>query len=124
MPKIKVDPAFIITPIHNLLSNASKYTPEGSEIELKIYRNPHDIIFQDEVVFQVTDTGIGIPKGEQNKIFQRFFRASNTTHLARGTGLGLYLTKLMIELSGGRVWFKSIQNKGTTFFVMLPVYKE
>lgn len=121
LPKIKVNPVFVITPIQNLLSNASKYTPKGGKIELKIYRNPHDIIFQDEVVFQVTDTGVGIPKGEQNKVFQRFFRASNTTQLARGTGLGLYLTKLMIELSGGRVWFKSIENKGTTFYFSVPV---
>lgn len=124
LPEIKVNPTFIITPIQNLLSNASKYSPEGGKIELKIYSNPHDIIFQDEIVFQITDTGMGIPKKEQNKVFQRFFRASNTTNLTKGTGLGLYITKLMIESSGGRIWFSSEENKGTTFYIMLPLHKK
>jgi two-component system sensor histidine kinase VicK len=116
LPKIKVDPKFIMVPIQNLLSNASKYTPEKGTIKFKISQGDNRIIFQ------ITDSGIGIPPEEQFKVFQRFFRASNATHLEKGTGLGLYMTKLMIELSGGRIWFKSEKNKGTTFYFSLPVF--
>jgi len=115
LPKVEVDPNFIIVPIQNILSNASKYTPEMGRIELRIYQGFRGIIFR------ITDSGMGIPKEEQNRVFERFFRASNTTRLEKGTGLGLYLAKLMIELSDGKIWFKSEENKGTTFFCALPI---
>ena len=115
LAKIKVDPKFIMIPIQNLLSNASKYTPEKGGIEFKISQQDNKILFQ------ITDTGIGIPNKEQLRIFQKFFRASNTTSLEKGTGLGLYITKLMIEMSGGIIWFKSEEGKGTTFYFNLPI---
>ena len=118
LPKIKVDPKFIMVPIKNLLSNASKYTPEKGKIEFEISQTKGGILFR------ISDSGRGILPEERFKIFQRFFRASNVTHLERGTGLGLYMTKLMIELSGGRIWFESEENKGTTFYFILPVFKQ
>jgi len=78
----------------------------------------------DELIFRITDSGVGIPEGQQSKVFERFFRASNATATEKGSGLGLYITKLMIELSGGRIWFQSKENKGTTFFFALPVFEE
>lgn len=118
LPQIKASPEFIIIPIQNLLSNASKYTPKGGQIGFRIYQSFYGIIFR------VTDSGMGIPQEEQSRVFQRFFRASNTTHLEKGTGLGLYMAKLMIELSGGRIWFKSQENEGTTFFINLPIFEQ
>lgn len=118
LPKVKVDPEFITLALKNILSNASKYTPEKGKVELKVYQSIYGIIFK------VIDTGVGIPKKEQHKVFQKFFRASNTTQLERGTGLGLYISKLLIELSGGRVWFRSEEKKGTTFYLQLPVFKQ
>lgn len=116
LPKIKVDPKFIMVPIQNLLSNASKYTPEKGKIELEVSQK------KNRILFRITDSGVGIPRVEQLKVFQRFFRASNTTNLERGTGLGLYMTKLMIETSGGRIWFESEEKKGSTFYFSLPVF--
>jgi len=69
----------------------------------------------------ISDTGYGIPKGEQEKLFTKMFRASNAkTKVMGGTGLGLYIIKLILELNGGEIWFTSEENKGSTFNVTLP----
>jgi len=117
LPKIKIDPKFLTVPIQNLLSNASKYTPQKGRIEFEVSKKDNDILFR------VSDSGIGIPKKEQVKLFEKFFRASNTTRIEKGTGLGLYMAKLMIESLGGKIWFKSKENKGTTFYLSLPIFK-
>ena len=118
LPKIKVDLRFIKEPIYNLLSNASKYTPEKGQIIFEIFQ------IHNELIFRITDSGVGIPEQEQSKVFERFFRASNVIGIEKGTGLGLYIAKLMIELSGGRIWFQSKENEGTTFFFALPALEE
>ena len=70
----------------------------------------------------VADTGLGIPIEDQDKLFERFYRAANSGKSgARGTGLGLYIAKSLVELHGGQIWFESEENKGTTFYVTLPV---
>lgn len=72
-------------------------------------------------VVTVSDSGMGIPKEEQTKIFGRFFRASNIKTVdPYGTGLGLYLTKTLVEKLGGQIWFSSVESKGTTFSIALP----
>lgn len=94
----------------NLISNAYKYTHKGSitiGCEMK----------DNQPVFFVKDTGIGIPKGESHKVFERFFRGSNTyKESVPGTGLGLSIVKELIDLIGGKIWVESEEEKGSTFW--------
>ena len=77
-----------------------------------------------EVEVQIKDNGYGIPTSEQNVIFSKFFRGSNIQKVnTEGTGLGLFTAKNIIDLHGGRIWFKSEEQKGTTFYFTLPVIR-
>lgn len=97
----------------NLLYNAIKYSNEDSSIKIEIGTN------NDHIFFSVKDNGIGIPKNEQNLIFNRFFRAKNALYYP-GTGIGLNISKGYINNLNGDISFKSVINKGTTFNVQLP----
>lgn len=101
--------------VQNLISNAIKYSKENGNIVVGCEHKP------DEIVFSVKDNGIGIPKKQQGQIFNKFFRAENvfTVH-TDGTGLGLYIVKAIVEAHGGKVWFESEENVGTTFYFSLP----
>ncbi|OHA17305.1 MAG: hypothetical protein A3C79_03235 [Candidatus Taylorbacteria bacterium RIFCSPHIGHO2_02_FULL_45_28] len=110
------DPKLLRIVFQNLLSNAIEYTPSGGTVGFTISSDTKDTID-----VQVSDTGYGIPKDQQNKIFTKFFRADNVRNKdTGGTGLGLYIVKSIVENFGGKIWFESEENKGTLFHAHLP----
>ena len=110
---ILVDGHLLHNVLNNLLSNAVKYSPDGSSIDCSLLYHPTtvDIIFKDR--------GIGIPPEEQERLFERFFRATNTTGIS-GTGLGLSIVKRYLDLIGGEIRLTSLPGQGSTFTVTLP----
>lgn len=115
LPEIKVDVEKISLAIENLIENAIRYTPERGKILVSLEKK------ENEIEFSVKDTGIGIPKDQQSRIFTKFFRAANAIRMeTEGSGLGLFITKNIIEAHGGKIWFESEEGKGTTFYFTLP----
>jgi PAS domain S-box-containing protein len=115
LSEISLDPKLMRHVCTNLITNAIRYSTEGSTITIRLQRTG------DEIILQVSDTGIGIPQEAKDHLFEKFFRAPNATRMATdGNGLGLYLTKSIVEASQGRIWYESQENKGTTFWVSLP----
>lgn len=103
--------------LNNLITNASRYTPDGGMIKVSVKKKD-----EHNLIFEVSDNGIGIPKKEQYKIFNKFFRAGNAiSYEANGTGIGLYIAKSILKIIGGDIWFESKENKGTTFTFTLPM---
>jgi PAS domain S-box-containing protein len=116
IPKINVDPKLMRMVIENLLSNAIKYTSEKGSVNLSVKK------VEKNISITVADTGYGIPQDQQDKIFTKMFRASNVREKdTEGTGLGLYIIKSIVEHSGGSIRFESKEDKGTTFFISLPL---
>ena len=105
------DPNYLDLIVNNLLSNAFKYTEEGESITVKLYREG------DDLALQVADTGIGIPKEKQKKIFDRFYQVDNAH---TGSGIGLSLIQKLVESHHGRITLESEPGKGSTFTVYLP----
>ncbi len=102
--------------LQNLVSNAIEYTLPGGCVQLLLEEK------KDSNLFTIRDTGIGIPKKEQARIFEKFIRASNAVKTKPdGTGLGLYIVRESVSLLGGKIWFESDEGKGSTFFVELPL---
>jgi len=117
IPLIQSDPKLLHMVMQNLLSNAVKYTSEGGKIELAI-----SLVDKKNIQVKISDTGYGIPKNQQDKIFTKLFRTDNVREKdTEGTGLGLYIVKSIVEHSGGKIWFESEENKGTIFYVTLPL---
>ncbi len=114
--KIKIDSRMCRIILQNLLSNAIKYTLAGGKIDLKLNTSSNNLSIK------ITDNGMGIPADAQGKIFTKFFRAANVKEVdTRGTGLGLYLVKSLVEKAGGKLEFRSKENQGTTFEITVPL---
>ena len=113
---VHADPDRMRQVIDNLLSNALKYSPEGSDIDVSV--NVEDA----QISTCVTDHGIGIPKDEIPQLFERFHRARNvSSRYYGGLGLGLYIARAIIEAHGGSISVQSIEGQGSTFTMKLPV---
>jgi len=112
---VSMDPRLMEVILHNLIVNAVQYTPQKGAIEIQIVQNIAGLLVR------VSDTGCGIPAEEQGKIFTKFFRAAIARKMEpNGTGLGLYIVKSIVDLGGGKIWFESKVQKGTTFYVSFP----
>jgi signal transduction histidine kinase len=125
LPQVWADRTRLEQVLVNLFSNALKYTPPGGAIEVAAERCPNqwDAGGAREVVHVwVRDDGIGISEEDQKKIFQKFFRSEDPrTREVIGTGLGLNITRSLVEMQGGRIWFESTLRQGTTFHFTVPV---
>jgi PAS domain S-box-containing protein len=116
LPPVVIDEEKMSLAIHNLLDNALKYTPEKGKIAISLEEKDN------EIVFKIKDTGVGIPEDQKERIFTKFFRGSNVIKMeTEGSGLGLYTTKNIIDSHKGKIWFESEENKGTTFYFSIPV---
>jgi signal transduction histidine kinase len=115
LPPVDGDAARVAQVLTNLVSNAIKFTPAGGTVDLTLTSR------DDVVSIEVADTGIGISQEEMDQLFERFFRAQSALerHIP-GTGLGLYITKAIVEEHGGRISVRSAAGEGTTFRVELP----
>lgn len=115
-PSIKADMNIVRMIFQNLFTNAVKYTPEKGKIIINIKKDATNILIS------VADTGCGIPANVQSKIFTKMFRADNARVIdSDGAGLGLYIIKSTLEKTNGKIWFESIENKGSTFYVTIPL---
>ncbi|MBI2196392.1 PAS domain S-box protein [Candidatus Daviesbacteria bacterium] len=116
LPKVLADPIRLSEVVTNLVANAINYTNPGGKVEIAVKVSPVEV----ETV--VSDTGIGIPKEAIPHLFNKFFRVSNTEQKAnKGTGLGLYISKSIIEKLHGKIWVESEPGKGSKFLFTLPV---
>jgi signal transduction histidine kinase len=119
LPKLSSDSQLLRQVIINLASNAIKYTRQGGQIRIKVRLD------QQRIQWEIQDTGIGIPKSDMSKLFEKFYRAGNVLAVeTEGTGLGLYLVRLIIERLGGNVWCESEEGSGATFRFLLPLQPE
>lgn len=115
IPVIMADPHYIKIIFQNLIANAVNYSLKEGKIKINISKG------KDELLLKVSDTGYGIPESAKSKIFLKLYRADNIMGInSKGTGLGLYLVKLIVDKSGGKIRFESKENRGTTFYVSLP----
>jgi PAS domain S-box-containing protein len=115
-PPIAIDKDIIWQVFQNLISNANRYASEKSTIFISILKK------EDVIEVAVKDSGIGIPSEQQSRMYEKFFRADNALRLVpEGSGLGLALVKSLVEGWGGKLWFESEENKGTTFYFTIPL---
>jgi len=117
MPAVRGNPIRLRQMVDNLIGNAIKYTPEGGEISIAVE------VQKDQHILRISDNGPGIPPSDQSHIFEKFYRASNVPKGVGGSGLGLAIVKSIIDNHQGRIWVDSLLGQGTTFTVVLPVYK-
>ncbi len=115
-PRAAADPEQLRQVLENLIDNAVKYSPAGGEIEVGVGQRGR------WACFWVRDEGIGIPDGERERIFEKFYRLdADLLRGVRGTGLGLYISRELVQKMEGRIWVESEEDAGSTFFFELPL---
>ncbi|QTJ35481.1 cell wall metabolism sensor histidine kinase WalK [Dolosigranulum pigrum] len=115
---IEADSDRFIQVLDNLLNNAIKYSPDGGIITGKLRLNGQG----DHVILSIADEGMGIPKSDLQKVFSRFYRVDRARSRAMGgSGLGLAISKEVIEQHGGKIWARSVEQVGTTFYISMPI---
>lgn len=115
---IPIDLSLLRQIIGNLIGNAIVYSEPGKKCNVAVSLEQ----VKSNMLITVADQGVGIPKDEQPRIFEKFFRASNAVRAeASGTGLGLYITKTIVDGFGGKIWFESEVGRGSTFYVTIPI---
>ena len=112
---IKVNPKMLKKVLIEVLENAVIYSRENTEAKVVVVTQENNLLIE------VTDTGVGITEEEQPIIFTKFFRGSNRPPESAGAGLGLFIAKEYVKLLGGKIWFTSEQGKGTTFYISVPI---
>jgi two-component system phosphate regulon sensor histidine kinase PhoR len=119
MPPVYIDPSKMQSVILNLVDNAIKFTPERGAITIrarKFQNNPK------MALITVSDTGIGIPADDVDKIFTYLYQVKSSLEESRkGLGLGLYICKKLVDMHGGKIWVTSLEKKGSTFYVTVPL---
>jgi two-component system, OmpR family, phosphate regulon sensor histidine kinase PhoR len=121
LPEVMVDQERIEQVITNLLHNAVKFTPIGGEIRISAHEDTRSAVHASEVVVKVQDNGIGIPRQDLPRVFERFYKSDRARTRGRGgTGLGLAIARHIVEAHGGRIWVQSKEGRGSTFFFTLP----
>lgn len=114
--EFRLDANILRNILMNLVTNALKYSPEKKDVIIKVEQ-----VASKDLKISVIDRGYGIPKDDQEKVFTKFFRSDNISEIVtEGTGLGLYLVKQLVEISGGIIEFETEQNKGTKFEITFP----
>jgi two-component system sensor histidine kinase KdpD len=115
LPPVFLDYILIDEVLANLIENAVKYTPPGSEITVRATRE------DDDVRVEVADTGLGIPAGALPRLFEPFYRVQREGQMARGTGLGLAVAKGLVDAHGGHIWAENREGGGASFVFTLPL---
>ncbi|MEK7556744.1 MAG: ATP-binding protein, partial [Patescibacteria group bacterium] len=118
LPGVPVDRNLLRQVLHNLIVNAVTYSPagQGGRVWVQLEQTS-----EGNYLVSVQDYGVGIPSSQRSRVFDKFFRADNAIRQeTEGTGLGLYIAKKVITASGGKIWFESLEGRGTTFFVEIP----
>jgi PAS domain S-box-containing protein len=114
LPKLRANPIHFRQLLDNLIGNAIKYSPKGGVINIDLKSE------NKQVILMVEDSGIGIPKEDQARIFDKFYRATNVSSEVEGVGLGLSIVKSIVAAHQGRIWVESAKGQGAKFFVVLP----
>jgi len=118
---VRADPDRLGAAFFNIIDNAIRYNTEGGSVSVNYDRSESG----SQVIVKISDTGVGIPQKELTRLFSKFYRGSNVSNLhPNGSGLGLYITKNIIEASGGKIRVESEQHRGTTFYITLPLVED
>jgi two-component system NtrC family sensor kinase len=117
LPALRANPIRLRQVMDNVVGNAIKYSYPDGEINVSIHSEDN------QMILQVSDAGPGIPSADQPRIFDKFYRGSNIAEV-EGSGLGLAIVKTIVESHQGRIWVESVEGKGSSFFIVLPILSE